>query len=130
MAVGDVILSGNDGRSYTLNFGVNAMCRLEDLDPQKRTYREVLLEMQTGRPSMRTVRTVVAAALVEPKDQTLEQVGDVIEDIGGVLVVLGAFVKSDDAIAASIDAQIRTMQQQASAAIAAEAAGVPEPAGV
>lgn len=105
MAVGDVQLQGESGAQYTLNFGVNAMCRLEELDAKGRTYHEVLLEMRTGRPSMRTIRQVVAAALVDPANQTVEQVGTIIEDIGGVLVVLSAFVQSDPEISALQEAK-------------------------
>lgn len=106
MAVGDVQLQGESGATYTLNFGVNAMCRLEELDPQQRTYQDVLREMQTGRPSMRTIRAVVAAGLVEPTNQTVEQVGAIIEDFGGVLVVTRAFATSHQDIVDGLTAPI------------------------
>lgn len=87
MALGDVVLKGSNDKAYTLNFGVNAMCRLEDLDPTHRTYREILKEVQSDTASMRTIRTLVSAALEAPTGLTPEQVGDLIEDFGGVLVV-------------------------------------------
>lgn len=99
MVLGDVQLKGSDDKVYTLNFGVNAMCRLEDQDDRGRSYQDLLDEMRTGKPSMRTVRALAAAALVEPKNATLEQVGEILEDIGGPLVLLAAWKQSDDAIA-------------------------------
>ncbi|HEX8030272.1 MAG TPA: hypothetical protein VF491_17480 [Vicinamibacterales bacterium] len=94
MAIGDFELKGQSGATYTLNFGVNAMCRIEEKDLQQRTYNLIVAEMQTGHPSMRTVRTVMAGALVSPANQTVEQAGEIVEDIGGIAIVIAAFTQT------------------------------------
>lgn len=107
MPAGDVELKGAEDRTYRLNFGTNAMCRLEDLDG--RSYHEVLAELHTGKPRMKTLRAFMQAALVDPAQATADQVGTIIEDIGGAPVILAAFVKSDaalEAIGRQIDALI------------------------
>ena len=94
--IGNVDVKGGEGRVYTLNFGVNAMCRLEDLTG--RAYHEVLMEMKKGLPSMKTIRQFVQAALVAPPAESPEQAGTIIEDIGGAASVLLAFARSDAGI--------------------------------
>lgn len=100
--VGNVTLNGTEGRTYTLNFGVNAMCRVEELDPQQRTYEAILGELRSGKPSMRTIRLVIAAALVDPKAATLEQAGEIAQDIGGAMVVMEAMTLSTQDIESGV----------------------------
>lgn len=99
-ALGNITVKGGDDRTYTLNFGVNAMCRLEELTG--RPYHEVMREMQSGLPRMATIRQFLQAGLVDPRPESAEQVGTIIEDIGGAAVVLRAFGQSDAAIAAAL----------------------------
>jgi hypothetical protein len=109
-AVGNVTLNGTEGRTYTLNFGVNAMCRMEEIDPKQRHYEELIGELKSKKPTMSTIRLVIAAALVDPKHATLEQAGEILEDIGGALVVMDALAKSETAIESSLE---REVEQQA-----------------
>lgn len=98
MAVGDAELKSADGqRIYRVNYGVNAMCRLEAL-VSPRSYQSVLAELNSGRPKMTTIRAYFQACLIEPKLDTAEAVGDALEDVGGAPVFLAAFAKADAAI--------------------------------
>jgi hypothetical protein len=108
MPLGNVTLKREGDRDVTLNFGVNAMCRLEGIDG--RHHQEVLREMQSGQPRMTTIRSLVQAALVDPEGVSPEEAGHIIEDIGGPSVIVMAFAASLEqleAIGAQIEAGAR-----------------------
>ena len=107
MAIGDVVLRGED-RTYTLNFGVNAMCRIEKLEG--RSYHAVLTDLRDPRPSMTLVRTVLRAALTNPATPTDDEAGDILDDLGGPQVVVLSFVRSYEAID-DVGRQITEAQQ-------------------
>lgn len=88
MAIGDVQFKGASG-TYTLNFGCNAMCRLEA--GTGKTYDAVMAELGADDPPMTLIRQVVQALVTEPKEPALEQAGDILDDIGGAEAVLLAF---------------------------------------
>jgi len=72
-----------------MTFGVNAWCRLEDLTG--RTSVDVIDELRGEQASMRTLRQFVKATLVDPKDASLDEVGDIIDDLGGPAIIRGMF---------------------------------------
>lgn len=84
--------TGISGTQYTIDcFGTNAICRVEEaLAP--RSVDDIMAELRGPAPHVRTVREWFKASLVEPKGETLsaEQVGEIIDDVGGWTVVLVA----------------------------------------
>ena len=86
MAIGDVQFTGGNGAAYTLNFGCNSLCRLEA--ETGKTYGAVMTQLREGDPPIALMRQVVRALLVEPKEPTLEQAGDILDDIGGADAML------------------------------------------
>jgi hypothetical protein len=89
MAMGDVEFKGEDGKTFILNFGTNAMCRLEKATGK--TYGQVCDELRAENPPIMLARHFVQASLVEPKGLTEEQAGDVLDAIGGPAQILTAF---------------------------------------
>jgi hypothetical protein len=88
MAIGDVEFAGTHGR-YVLNFGANAMCRAEEATGK--TFGQVIADLNQPHPSITLVRQFVGAVLVEPEGQTPEQVGNLLDDIGGAEAVILAY---------------------------------------
>lgn len=80
--------TGASGRTYTLNFGTNSACRLESA--VNRSYESVMAEIHGPSPRSTTIRHWVLASLVDPNTDafSLDDVGDLIDDIGGTSVVL------------------------------------------
>lgn len=79
-ARGQVDLTASNGDVFTLKFGTNAICKLEDT--LNKTLGEILEDMKDeGKLSMRTIRTMVRLALVG-REATDEVVGDLIDDVG------------------------------------------------
>lgn len=99
MAIGDVTVKGLEGRSYTVNFGVNAMCRLEEQIGDGTPYHQMIAEIRTGVPRMTTIRRFFKAGMVDPKPESDEQAGEILEDIGGAVTVIAALMQSEQAIA-------------------------------
>ncbi len=98
----NVEFTGQSGTVYTMNFGTNAACRVEEATT--RSYDEVMYELKSTRPRVTTVRQWVKAALVTPgaDSVTLDQVGDLIDDLGGwTFVLAGLDSKSPAALSAS-----------------------------
>jgi hypothetical protein len=89
MAIGDVEFAGTGEARYRLNFGANAMCRAEEATGK--TFGQVMAEMNQPHPSITLVRQLMGAVLVEPEGQTPEQVGNILDDIGGAEAVVLAF---------------------------------------
>lgn len=83
---GHVTLTGLSGRVYTAHFGTNAMCRLEAI--AGRPYHEVLLELHGGMPRMETARQLVQAVLTDPATPDADTAGAVLDDLGGIPVLL------------------------------------------
>lgn len=79
---------GSSGRTYVLNFGVNAMCRLEAITG--RPYYEVMREVMGGEPRMETARHLMQAVLTDPATPSPEEAGNVLDDIGGIAALLAA----------------------------------------
>lgn len=108
----EVVLSGNSGQSYTLAFGTNWLCRLEELSG--RHPYELLEALKAPDWRVTTLRQVVSAALVSMKDATLDQVGDVIDDMGGAAIVRASFVakpKTDEAATAAVTTEPTVAQE-------------------
>jgi hypothetical protein len=112
MALGDVTVAG-ESRSYTLNFGMNAMCRLEALTG--RPYHDVMQEIAKGMPSMGTLRSFVQAALVDPQPATADDAGVAGDEIG-TPALLAAFAESGGQIADAAVAQVLVDQMKQSEA--------------
>jgi hypothetical protein len=118
----NVEFTGASGTVYSFNFGTNAACRLEEAID--RSYDDAMLELKGQSPRVSLVRQWVKAALVTPDPVTItnEQVGDLIDDIGGwtfVLVGLG----SQSPIAVETSA---TIQHALSAMAAVKSQDTPE----
>lgn len=89
-----VELKGNTG-TYRIDFGTNAMCRIEEHFNDGRTCEEILDAILTRPKTMiREIRTLVQSFLVEPKNPTAEQTGAIIDDIGGPAVFIAALQQS------------------------------------
>lgn len=84
---GDISITTGD-TTYVFNYGSNSACRLEDELNDGRSYTEVMDELTGPKPRVKTIRAFVKAALVSHKDMTLEQVGDVIDQLGGWALIL------------------------------------------
>lgn len=88
MASRDIEVTVAD-RVYVLNFGTNSACRLEEALGGARTYGDVVQVLSTDvRPSVTLIREFVKAALVQPVDVSLDDVGTFIDNIGGWAMVL------------------------------------------
>jgi hypothetical protein len=83
MPIGDVDIQSDEQQMYRLNFGVNAICRLEDKDG--RSYGEILEALRVDYPSMRLLRLVVWAGL--PETTTLEEAGRALDALGPVTIL-------------------------------------------
>lgn len=96
----DVTFTGASGQSYTLNFGTNAACRIEAAT--NRSYDEVMAELRGTAPKVTTIREWVRASLVAPKDVSLDDVGNIIDDLGGwTFVLVGLGSQSPTAVSAN-----------------------------
>lgn len=95
---GLVSLTDSDGQTFKLRFGTNAIC-----DMQKALGRPLGQILKTLNPDdldFLTVRTMVKAAVVDPKDVSDEVIGDFIDDVGldkVTSVISGVFGKASDA---------------------------------
>lgn len=87
MALGDVRLKG-EAESYVFNFGTNAACRVEEATGK--TYGEVIAALNVTHPSVSLIRSFLKACLVNPANASDEQVGHMIDDIGGWEMVQAA----------------------------------------
>ena len=83
---GNVKLNGISGTVYTLSTGTNAMCRLEAISG--RAYHETLRELQSGEPRMETARQLLQAVLIDPAAPSADVAGDVLDDIGGIALLM------------------------------------------
>lgn len=92
-----VELSDSTGQTYTLRFGTNAICAVQD--ELNLSLGEILKQFDHDKLDMRTIRTMVKCAVVEPKGVTAEQVGDFIDDVGfeAVTKVIGTVFGSGEA---------------------------------
>lgn len=81
-------LKGESGTSYEFNYGTNAMCRAEKLTGQ--SYNQILATMAKEPPAT-FLRQFIQATLVNPSGLDPDGVGDVIDDIGGLDVVMAQF---------------------------------------
>ncbi len=108
-----VTFTGTSGRIYQLDFGTNAKCRLEDLSGV--AFDDVMLELRSVRPHVARVRQFVQASLIDPNGATLtpEEVGDIIDDLGGFEFVLVGL----DSQSPSVKASSETMALAASQTI-------------
>ncbi len=99
-----VSFTGSSGTVYQLDFGTNAKCRLEEAIGADLTFDDVVVELRSARPHVTRVRQYVKASLIEPNGETLtlEQVGDIIDDLGGFeFVLVGLDSQSPSAKASS-----------------------------
>lgn len=72
------------GKTYTLQYTTNAFCELED-----ETGMKVLDIIANGEPSMKVIRAMVWAGLLEHHEGiTIKQAGHVIDAAGGMEVVM------------------------------------------
>lgn len=83
------VMTGMSGTVYRFVFGSNAICRMEEHTGE---YYAAMLE-QLRSPSCRAkyARAWVWACLQDQPGLTIEQAGDILDDIGGAGVVLAAF---------------------------------------
>ncbi len=82
----DPIELQGEQRTYRLQcVGTNVLCRLEDATGKP--YEMVLAELRRPKARAVTIRAFVAAALVDPVLTTLDEVGQAIDDLGGVDVI-------------------------------------------
>jgi hypothetical protein len=72
------VLYGVD-RSYTICPDLNSQCRVESVTGL--TYPVILDAIRAGNRTV--LRQWLQAVLVDPADQTLDQVGEIIDDVGG-----------------------------------------------
>lgn len=87
----DIELTGADGVVYRFNFGTNTFCRMEDATGL--SYIEVLQRLR-NKPTMTFLRTLFQAALVSHQTASLEDVGVILDDVGGpafLTIVLSSF---------------------------------------
>lgn len=82
-------------QTYKVDFGTNAMCRLEEGDKAGRSCAEIL-DAILSTPSVRiaTVRQLVQALLVEPLNPSLDETGAIIDDVGGPAIFILALRQS------------------------------------
>lgn len=85
-----VTLRGAD-RTYTLNLDTNAQCRIEAATGLP-SYGAVLDAIRQGNVSV--LRTWVHEGLIDPPDQSLEQVGAIIDDVGGMEMFTASITKA------------------------------------
>lgn len=80
---------GMSGTTYRFRFGSNAICLLEE---QTGEYYDAILQHLRG-PNCpaKYARAWVWASLIDRAGLTIEQAGDILDDIGGPSVVLEAF---------------------------------------
>lgn len=109
--------------TYVLNYGSNAACRLESEMPD-RSYGDVLDELRGPNPRVSTIREFVKAALVSPAGLSLDQVGDVIDEIGGwALVLVG--LESQSPYAANAKAALKALEKVLAAPAVTDHLAVP-----
>ncbi len=87
-------LKGADGAVYTLELGTNTFCRLEEMTGTPWT--ESLEELQGGKARMTLLRQFVMASLAS-EPASLEDVGRIIDDIGGIEVIAAAIAAGPSA---------------------------------
>lgn len=76
-------------RIYRADFAAtNAKCDVEEATGLR--YSEVLRELRRRRPKVSILRAFVRAALLDPPDATPEEVGAIIDDIGGQAAIQAA----------------------------------------
>lgn len=87
-ALDATLTGGLTGTVYTVNFsGTNTACRLEEATGK--SFGECMADLRGPRPSLRLIRELARAAIIEPKDLTLDEAGDFVDDVGGWAVILG-----------------------------------------
>lgn len=79
-------VTGVSGATYTLDFGTNAECRIEEATT--RSYDELLANLRSATPRRTWVREFMRGGLIDPVGLTLDEVGAVIDDIGGCEAIL------------------------------------------
>jgi hypothetical protein len=87
MARGDVPVRGASGDQYTFNFGTNACCRIEAA--LNIPFAEALKRLRNPEIATATMaREFIKATIVSPADVTLDQAGDIMDDLGGAVSVM------------------------------------------
>ncbi len=71
-----------DGEVFTLDFGCNMACRLEEADGQGRDYADILADA-TANPTATKMRRIVMAAMLPVDKVTLEHAGKMVDALGG-----------------------------------------------
>lgn len=84
-----MVQHGMSGTTYVLDFGSNAICRMEEQTGEY--YGAILEQLRSPTCKAKYVRAWVWACLTDRPDLTIEQAGDILDDIGGASVVLAAF---------------------------------------
>lgn len=87
-----ITLRGAD-RDYVLLLDTNAQCRIEDVTGLM--YPMVLDAIRRGHRTV--LRQWVRASLIDPPEQTLDQVGAIIDDVGGYEVLTAGFQQAKQA---------------------------------
>jgi hypothetical protein len=78
-------VEGSNGKKYTLETGTNAWCRVETITGRR--LADVLDELRGEYAPMSLLRQFMQGLIVEPNNPTLDDVGDIIDDMGGPGVV-------------------------------------------
>lgn len=96
MAVGDRTIKG-ESRSYLVNFGTNAACRVEDATGK--TFGAVVKAISAPDAPVKLFRQFFQCVLVDPHGSALsdEEVGTVIDDVGGWEVLQVAWAMPETA---------------------------------
>lgn len=90
MALGDRPIKG-ETRTYLVNFGTNAQCRVEDATGK--TFNEALKAISAPDSPVKAFRQFFRCVLVDPVGESVsdEEVGTIIDDVGGWEVLQAAW---------------------------------------
>jgi len=80
------VVTGHSGRDYPFSFGTNAMCRVEKLSGAP--IGVIFATLSTGEPPIVLLRQFVQGTLVLTPMPSEEEVGDIIDDLGGMSTAL------------------------------------------
>jgi hypothetical protein len=83
----EILLRGVD-RVYRAKFGTNAWATLEERTGLTRD--QALAALRKRRPDVGLLREFIRAGLTDPPAPTIEEAGDILDDIGGAAIVQGA----------------------------------------
>jgi hypothetical protein len=98
----DVEITGESGTVYRFNFGTNACCRVETITGI--SYVEVVSQLKVAAPHVALVRQFVKGTIVQPIGLTDDQIGDLIDDMGGWGVIVSSLRKDDAELLKALDA--------------------------